>query len=81
MLADTRQEASWDTLGVISLWSVVVPSSKIVTNLSTTYDKLHFKEEPYRFSSYHDPSVQAVRQTSCYFYIRMYVMFTNKIKR
>ena len=35
-----------------------VPSPKIVRNLPRTYEKLHCKGEPYRFSGKQDPLVQ-----------------------
>ena len=38
---------------------LVVPSLKIVINLPRTYEKLHNKEEPYRFSGFQDPSANA----------------------
>ena len=38
----------------ISIGRVVVPSSKIAINLPRTYEKLHNKGEPYRFSGWRD---------------------------
>ena len=43
---------------VVSLGRVAVPSLIMVINLPRTYEKLHYKREPYRFSSQRDPSVQ-----------------------
>ena len=42
-------------LGAISLWSVVVPSPKIVINLPWIYEKLQSKGEPYRLSGDGNP--------------------------
>ena len=35
----------------------VVPSRKIIINLLRTYEKLHYKGEPYQFRGYGYPSV------------------------
>ncbi len=37
-------------LGAISLGRMIKSSPKIVVNLAKTYEKLHCKGEPYRFS-------------------------------
>ena len=37
------------TLNIFFRW-VEIPSTKLVKNLSWTYKKLHYKEEPYQFS-------------------------------
>ena len=47
-------------LGAISLGKVVVPSSKIVSNLA---EKLHCKGEPYRFSGLKNLAVHTDTQT------------------
>ena len=45
-------------LGAISLWRMVVPSPKIVINLTLTYKMLHCKGETHRLNGGRDPSLQ-----------------------
>ena len=54
---------------VIYLGRLVVPTPKIVINLSWTYEKLHCNRKPYRFSCKQDPSLHTDTETSSYFYI------------
>ena len=58
-------------LEAIFLGRVVLTSHKIVKNLLRTYEKLHCKRGPYRFSGKRDPSVQTDRHRSVYFIIRI----------
>ena len=48
-------------------WMLVVLSPKIGINLPRTYEKLHCKVEPYRFSNYQNLKLQTGIQRSWYF--------------
>ena len=49
-------------LGEISLRRVVIPSPKIVVNLSRTGKKLHCKGEPYRISGYPSFAIDVIKR-------------------
>ena len=43
------------------IFSVVIPTPKIVKNLLINYEKLHCKTEQYRFIGWQDPLIQTQR--------------------